>query len=156
MTKQTNKAATTAKTATTATNLVSRNVARILAVQQQRATNNANRAATALHAAGMLQLQQICAQYNLPLPRTANAANNARANSATMTPSVDMLMIQGKQYRPCKAVHALCETLPADATRKEQMQLCLDNGINRATASTQIAVYRKALQAEIAAYITTH
>jgi hypothetical protein len=128
-----------------ASNAAARNAQRIATVQQLRASKNAARKQVANQQAFMLQVAQLSVQYGVPAPSFAPVvARNARANSATIAPSATTVSVQGVAYKPCKAVHALCATLPATATRKEQMQLCTDNGINRATASTQVAIYRKA------------
>lgn len=128
-----------------ATNAIARNATRIALVQQLRASKNAARRAAANQQAYMVQVQALSVHYGLPVPSFApQVARNARANSATVAPSATTVTVQGVAYKPCKAVHALCATLPANATRAQQMQLCTDNGINRATASTQVAIYRKA------------
>lgn len=137
-----------------ATNVANRNVSnnaivrlmqRVAAVQALRAVKNAARKQVAAQQAYQLQVQQLAAQYGLPAPSFAPQVSAfARANSETIAPSNTTIVVDGVTYKPCKAVHALCATLPADATRAQQMQLCTDNGINRATASTQVAIYRKA------------
>lgn len=128
-----------------ASNAAARNAARIAAVQQLRASKNAVRAAATKQQAYMLAVQQLSAQYGVPVPSFAPVvARNARANSATVAPSATTVSVNGVAYKPCKAVHALCATLPANATRTQQLQLCKDNGINAATASTQVGIYRKA------------
>lgn len=118
---------------------------RIAQVQALRSAKNTARKQHAKQQAYMLQVQQLATQYGVEAPSFApQVAANARANSATIAPSRELVSVAGVGYKPCKAVHALCATLPANATRKEQMQLCIDNGINRATASTQVGIYRKA------------
>lgn len=131
-------------------NIISRNAAtrthaRAVALLAVRSVRNAARTAAKQQQAYMVAVQQLAVQYGVQAPSFAPAvAANARANSATVSPSTESIVVQGVAYKPCKAVHALCATLPADATRKQQMELCMDNGINRATASTQVGIYRKA------------
>lgn len=120
-------------------NLANRNAQRIAALLVQRATNNANRAAKRNHAAGMLAVQQLCAQYGLPLPVMGTAA---RANSATNTPSNTSIMVNGVLYKPTKAVHAIAAQ--CNYVRKATIAACVAAGINAATASTQFAVASKA------------
>lgn len=133
------------QTAKVTKNATSRNAARIAAVLAQRAAKNEVRRAAATQHAYMLAVKQLSVQYGQPAPSFAPVvARNARANSATIAPSATSVSVGGVSYKPCKAVHALCATLPATATRTEQLQLCKDNGINAATASTQVGIYRKA------------
>lgn len=128
-----------------ANNAIVRLVQRVAQVQALRAAKNAARKQHAQQQAYMLQVQQLAAEYGMPAPNFgAQVSAYARANSETIAPSNTSVTVMGIAYKPCKAVHALCATLPATATRKEQMQLCTDNGINSATASTQIGIYRKA------------
>lgn len=100
----------------------------------------------AQHAAGMLAMQQLAAQYGLPAP-VFGAAPNARANSATAQPSVAMVNINGTMHKPTKAVHVLAAM---HITRKATLAACAAHGINPATASTQFGVYQKALQSAAA------
>ena len=134
--------------ATIATNASNRVHVRALALMQVRAQRNAARVAVKQQVAFQAQVAQLAAQYGLPAPSFSPAvAANARANSATVTPSRELVSVNGVAYKPCKAVHALCEQLP-NGTRAEMMQLCKDNGINAATASTQVGIYRKAVAAK--------
>jgi hypothetical protein len=146
MRNQTNQVSNVSKAASkAASNAAARNAQRIATLLAARAAKNAVRRAAANQQAFMVQVAQLSAQYGVPAPSFAPVvARNARANSATVAPSATTVTVQGVAYKPCKAVHALCATLPATATRAQQMQLCTDNGINRATASTQVAIYRKA------------
>lgn len=133
--------------ATSVSNAAKRVHARAIALLAVRAARNAARAAVKQQQAYRLAVQQLAEQYGVQAPSFAPAvAANARANSATITPSRELVSVGGTMYKPCKAVHALCETIP-NGTRAEMLQLCKDNGINAATASTQVGIYRKAAQA---------
>jgi hypothetical protein len=131
-------------------NAVTRMQQRIAKVQQLRASKNEVRRVAAAQQAFMLAVQQQAATYGIA-PQQVQAmfapqvARTARANSATVAPSTELITVRGVQYKPCKAVHALCATLPATATRAEMLQLCYDNGINRSTAATQVGLYRAAV-----------
>jgi phage FluMu gp28-like protein len=134
-----------------ANNAIVRLQQRIAAVQQLRASKNAARKFAAQQQAFALAVQQAAAQYGVTPQQAAAAlglvASSARANSATVQPSVPTLQVQGTQHKPCAAVHALCAQLVATdphATRKQMLQLCTDNGINPATASTQVGRFRAA------------
>lgn len=144
-TKQVYKQQQVAVNPNVANNAIVRLAQRVAAVQAVRSAKNAARKQHAAQHAYMLQVQQLAAQYGLPVPSFAPQVSAfARANSETIAPSATMVVVNGVAYKPCKAVHALCATLPANATRKQQMQLCTDHKINGATASTQVAIYRKA------------
>lgn len=125
-----------------ANNQVVRMQQRIAQVQAVRAAKNNARVQQRNQQAYLLAVQQLAAQYGVTAP-VQTVALNARANSATVAPSTALVSVQGVQYKPCAAVHALCATLPATATRAQMLQLCKDNGINAATASTQVGIYRK-------------
>lgn len=147
-----NKQHSAQATSTLPKNAILRLAQRVANVQAMRAAKNAVRAAAAKQQAYQLGVAQLAAQYGLPAPSFApQVSAYARANSETITPSNTTVVVQGTPYKPCKAVHALCATLPADATRAQQLQLCTDNGINSATASTQVGIYRKAAAAAVAA-----
>jgi prolyl-tRNA editing enzyme YbaK/EbsC (Cys-tRNA(Pro) deacylase) len=124
---------------------------RIAAVQQMRASKHAARIAARKHDAFITGVHQLAAQLGVDpaqLLRAQKVAYNARANSATVAPSSEVVHVNGEALRPCKAVHALCATIP-NATRSEMLQLCKDNGINPSTAATQVGKFR-AMQAEAA------
>jgi hypothetical protein len=124
-------------------NTAARQLARIQLVLEERARHHAVRVAARNQRAFMVGIEQLAAQYGVdPRQLLAVKAQDARANSATVAPSREAIVVGGESLRPCKAVHALCATIP-DGSRKEMMQLCIDNGINRATAATQIGLYRK-------------
>lgn len=146
--QQVNKQQQVAVNPNIANNAMVRLMQRVAQVQALRASKNAARKQHAQQQAYMLQVQQLAAQYGMPAPNFgAQVSAYARANSETIAPSNTSVVVQGVAYKPCKAVHALCATLPATATRAEQLQLCKDNGINAATASTQVGIYRKAAAA---------
>lgn len=132
-------------------NTFSRQARRIQLVLEERARRHATRVAARNHAAFVAGVHQLAAQLGvdpMQLLRKQSVAYNARANSATVEPSRELVHVNGEALRPCKAVHALCATIPG-ATRSEMMQLCIDNGINKATAATQVGKFR-AEQAEAA------
>lgn len=134
-----------------ANNAIVRMQQRIAAVQALRATKHQQRIAARNAAAYQAALQQLAAQYGMQAPKVSIDLH-ARANSATVAPSAPLVTVQGVAYKPCKAVHALCDQLVQrnpDATRAEMLQLCRDNGINAATASTQVGLYRKARAAAL-------
>lgn len=152
MRNQQSQQATSPAARVVANNAIVRNAQRIAHVQALRAAKNNARKQAAAQQAYMLQVQQLAATYGMPVPSfTPQVARNARANSATVAPSSSTVTVNGVAYKPCKAVHALCELLGANATRAEQLQICKDNGINAATASTQVGIYRKAAAAAAAA-----
>lgn len=124
-------------------NTHARMVARINAVLEVRAQRHAVRIAARNRATFLAGVEQLAAQLGVDARQLLSVqAHNARANSATVAPSREAVHVGGEALRPCKAVHALCATIP-DGTRKEMVQLCVDNGINKATAATQVGVYRK-------------
>lgn len=126
-------------------NAAARTHVRAIALLAVRAARNAQRADARKQQAYMAKAAQLAVEFGMPAPKFGPVvAADARANSATVSPSRELVNVKGVDYKPCKAVHALCETLPATATRKEMLQLCRDNGINAATASTQVGIYRKA------------
>jgi hypothetical protein len=84
-----------------------------------------------------LALQQLQAQYGVTAPQHAAP----RANSATTQPSATVITINGVQYTPCKAVHALC--VLHNGVRKAVLAACKQHGINPSTAATQYGVWRK-------------
>lgn len=119
---------------------------RAIAALQVRAAKNVARAQRVAQANFMLAVQQAAAQYGINpaqvlAPQQVSAY--ARANSATVVPSVASVQSVGG-LKPCKAVHAICATLPATATRAQQIAAAVAQGINPATASTQVGIYRKA------------
>lgn len=86
-----------------------------------------------------LAVQQLAAQYGI----NVNPAQLApRANSATVVPSSNVVTYEGVAYRPVAAVHAICSANP-HLTRKQLIELCVQHGVNQATASTQYQVWRK-------------
>jgi hypothetical protein len=130
-------------------NTATRQAARIAAVLAQREAKNVVRRAAAAQQAFMVAVQQAAAQYGIPETQARamfapQVARTARANSATVAPSTELIVVKGEALRPCKAVWALCATLPADASRKEMLQICKDNGINSSTAATQVGLFRAA------------
>jgi hypothetical protein len=100
-----------------------------------------------VYATKLLHLQQLAAEYGIALPQQSTAA---RANSATVNPSKPLITVQGVQYKTCKAVQALCGMYP-HYTRKQMVMLCVDNGVNKDTASTQVNLYRTTAAAAAAA-----
>jgi D-alanyl-D-alanine dipeptidase len=124
-------------------NTATRQAARIQLVLEERARRHASRIGARKQQAFLAAVQEAAAQYGVdPKQLLRTQAANARANSATVAPSREAIVVNGESLRPCKAVHALCATIP-DASRKEMMQLCIDNGVNRATAATQVGKFRK-------------
>jgi hypothetical protein len=133
-------------------NTATRMQARIAAVLQQREAKNVVRREKVAQQAFMAGVEQLAAQYGvdpsaLMRAQQVAAAATARANSATIAPSRELVHVGGEALKPCKAVHALCATIP-DATRAEMLELCYDNGINRATAQTQVGKFRAAAKAK--------
>jgi hypothetical protein len=130
-------------------NTFGRQARRIQLVLEERARHHASRIAARNQAAFLAGVQQMAAQFGVDAKQLLRTTSyNARANSATVAPSRELIHVNGEALRPCKAVHALCATIPS-ATRSEMMQLCIDNGINKATAATQVGKFR-AEQAEAA------
>jgi len=130
-------------------NAIARMQARIAAVQALRSSKHAARVAARNQQAFTLQMQQLAAQYNVApeqLKAMLGATDRAaRANSATANPSTELVTVNGVSYKPCAAVHALCDWLVStepNATRKQMLELCKDNGINASTAATQVGLYR--------------
>ena len=132
-TKQTSPAANTA----------TRMQQRIAAAQELRASKNAARRVAQQQAAYMLAVQQLAAQYNMPVPNTLSvrAYNNAQKHA----PSA----VQGA----CGRVHAIADEQADIAgnydVRKQVLQQCKAEGINPATAATQYAKWHKAKIAEL-------
>lgn len=126
-------------------NAVARMQARIAKVQALRAAKNVARRQAAAHAAFVAGVQQLAAAQGIAPQQVAAMlglqASNARANSATVAPSKQLVHVNGVALKPCAAVHALCAQYP-HYTRQQMLQLCTDNGINAATASTQVGLYR--------------
>lgn len=135
-------------------NTASRQAARINAVLEERARHHATRIEARNRAAFITGVQQLAQQQGVDPKQLAALlgfqARNARANSATVAPSRELIVVNGEALRPCAAVHALCATIP-DASRADMLQLCKDNGVNSATASTQVGVFRKKAAEEKAA-----
>lgn len=128
-------------------NTHARMLARIQAVLDERAQHHASRIAARNAAAFRAGIEQLAAQYGVdPRQLLGVQARNARANSATVAPSRELIVVDGEALRPCKAVHALCAKHP-DMSRAEMIQLCIDNGVNKATAGTQVGEFRKAAKA---------
>lgn len=113
---------------------------RIAQVQALRASKNAQRRIARQQAAYMLAVQQLAAQYNMPVPNTLSvrAYNNAQKHA----PSA----VQGA----CGRVHQIASEQAAIAgnnnVRKQVLQQCKAEGINPATAATQYAKWHKAQQ----------
>lgn len=124
-------------------NTATRMAQRIQIVLEERARHHEVRIAARRQQAFLVAMQELAAAHGMdPAAVLGIKAADARANSATVAPSREVIVVNGESLRPCKAVHALCATIPT-ATRKEMMQLCIDNGINRATAATQVGKFRK-------------
>lgn len=131
-------------------NTATRQNARIAAVMQQREAKNVVRRAAVAQQAFFAAVQEKAAEYGVdPSAMLAamqpkhNGGAAPRANSATVAPSRELVYVGGEALKPCAAVHALCNTIPS-GTRADMLQLCYDNGINRATAQTQVGKYRAA------------
>lgn len=131
-------------------NTIARQAARIALVQAERTRKNTIRREVATRQAFMAGVQQMAAQHGVAPEQVARmlgvTSRAARANSATVAPSRELVNVNGAGLKPCAAVHALCEQLvktDPKATRADMLQLCKDNGINSATASTQVGIFRK-------------
>jgi hypothetical protein len=107
---------------------------RIAAVQAQRAAKHAARITARKQAAYMQAVQQLAAQYGVPVPNTMSvrAYNNAQKHA----PSA----VQGA----CARVHAIAAQYNGD--RAATLAACKAEGINPATAQTQYAKYKKLQQ----------
>lgn len=111
---------------------------RIAAVQQLRASKNAARALAAQQQAYMLAVQQLAAQYNMPVPNTLSVRSVAHAQKHA--PSA----VQGA----CAAVHKIATEVSAanggsTKVRAQVLAACKAQGINPATAATQYAKWVK-------------
>lgn len=84
-----------------------------------------------------LAVQQLAAQYGVAINPTSVAP---RANSATVQPSSNVVLVNGVYLRPVAAVHAIAAQYN---NRKQTIAACLAAGINPATAATQWGVYKK-------------
>lgn len=135
--QQSNKATDAANAAA-----IARMQQRIAAVQALRASKNHARRVAKQQAAYMLAVQQLAAQYNMPVPNTMSVrAYNSPQKHA---PSA----MQGA----CGVVHAIADRIAAEAgtldVRRAVLQECKATGINPATAATQYAKWHKAKVAE--------
>lgn len=114
-----------------------------VALMQRRVAAKQAKFAQVQHAAKVAAYQAAVAalaqQHGLPVPTVALAP---RANSATVQPSSAVITVNGVQYKPTKAVHAIAAANP-NATRKQVLQLCINAGINQATAATQYNVFKQ-------------
>jgi hypothetical protein len=124
-----------------------RMLVRIAAVQALRTEHKAARTAkaTALAtqqqglqqiAALQLQVAQLQQQYGV-----ATKQGSARANSATVVPSVALVQVAGAAMQPCAAARAIA--VQHYPNRKAALKAMLLAGINVATASTQYGIVRK-------------
>lgn len=120
-------------------NAISRNAARIAQAQELRASKNAARRLAATQQSYMLAVQQLAAQFNMPVPNTMSV--RAYNNPQKHAPSA----VQGA----CAAVHALAEQ--NQGVRSATLAACKAAGINPATAATQFAKWQKANKAAVAA-----
>lgn len=131
--------------------IINRMQQRIAVVQALRASKHVARIAARQQAAFITQVQQLAAQYGINTAQVLKMHNSnntaARANSGTATPSAAQVMVNGVPYKPTKAVHALCAANPT-ATRAQLLAMCAQHGINPATASTQVGLYRAANKAQ--------
>jgi hypothetical protein len=82
-------------------------------------------------------LAQLHAQFGIAVQPVA-----PRANSATTNPSAQAINVNGVLLKPVAAVHAICAANP-NAARKQVIALCVQAGINPATAATQYNVYKQ-------------
>lgn len=86
----------------------------------------------AIQKAYMLEVQQIAAKYNLPVPNTMSV------RSAPGTQKHAPSAMQGA----CARVHAIAAQ--CNGVRSATLAACIAAGINPATAATQYAKYKKA------------
>lgn len=107
--------------------------AKFVAVSQAHADEQAR---LAKQQAYQLAVEQLAAQYGIPLHQHVAP----RANSATVVPSRNQVLIDGQYFTPCKAVHELAAI---HGNRKDTLAACKLHGINPATAATQWGVYKK-------------
>lgn len=119
-------------------NATFRNEQRIARVQALRASKNAARRSAQQQASYMLAVQQLAAQYGLPVPNTMSVRpfNNPQKHA----PSA----VQGA----CSRVHAIAEQ--CGGVRSATLAQCKVEGINPATAATQFAKWQKAQKAAAA------
>lgn len=122
----------------TQANAPTRNAQRIARVQELRATKNASRRIAATQHAYMLGVQQLAAQYGMPVPNTMSV--RAYNNPQKHAPSA----VQGA----CSVVHTLAEQ--NQGVRSATLAACKAAGINPATAATQFAKWQKAQKAAAA------
>lgn len=88
----------------------------------------------AKQAAYLVAVQQLAAQYGVPVP-----------TQAVRSVPTQQRFAPSSKPGACKQVHAICAANPT-STRAQVLALCYAAGINPATASTQYALYRKAQQ----------
>lgn len=112
-------------------NATSRYAQRIARVQQLRASKNEARRVAATQHSYMLAVQQLAAQYGLPVPNTMSV--RAYNNPQKHAPSA----VQGA----CARVHAIAEQ--NHGVRAATLAACKEAGINPATAATQFAKWQK-------------
>ena len=134
--QQTNNVASVA-TVAIPTTLRAIRVARIqVALHTKRITEKKQSYITkTLHAkqqAYMLQVQQLAAEYGLPLPNTLSVRNNSTAQKHAPSATAGA----------CAQVHAIAAAHKGE--RKATLAACVVAGINPHTAATQYAKYRKA------------
>lgn len=113
-------------------NLLSRNAQRIARIQQLRADKNSARRVAATQQAYMLAVQQLAAQYNMPVPNTMSVRPFNKPQQHA--PSA----VQGA----CAQVHAIA--VANQGVRAATLAACKAAGINPATAATQFAKWQKA------------
>ena len=113
-------------------NATTRNAQRIARVQELRKSKNEARRVAATQSAYMLAVQQLAAQYGLPVPNTMSVRPFNKPQQHA--PSA----VQGA----CGRVHALAEQ--NNGVRSATLAACKAEGINPATAATQFAKWQKA------------
>lgn len=87
-----------------------------------------------------LAVQQLQAQYGVQAP--VQQPGSAVQRTTKAAPSAALVLIEGVQYAPVKAVHALY--CLHKGVRKAVLQAAADLGINPSTAATQYAIAKKA------------
>ena len=113
-----------------ASNMVTRMQQRIAALLAERAQRNTQRAAQRDQRGYMLAVQQLAAQYNMPVPNTMSVRPFNKPQQHA--PSA----VQGA----CAVVHALADQYKE---RSATLAACKERGINPATAATQYAKWKK-------------
>lgn len=140
------------------TNAMARMVARIAAVQRQRAAKHAQRGANRKHSAFMLQVAQVSAQYGYTAAQAAQAMGlqavpaHSRANIATANPSASSIVIAGQHYKPTHVAWVLANAMvaagqqPTSASVKAAA-VALGQQISASTVGTQFSHWQHANQA---------